>query len=203
MPVRKLADDTAPHVKLQLMRDPLIWFAAAAGIVVVAFALTALFWRPERNVERTRLGHWFRSLIRLFESDSKVEIRHRRSALRLTLHRRAGQGSECWVVLACPRAAWSNLPLSMVREAIAREPRVLILPDTSSANGDRLDVQLRVPDIWAKDAADVLVRVAQRVLDALGISADARFDLEFSGEQSMERSLEARRRQREGTLPEW
>ena len=57
------------------MRDPLIWLGAAAAIVVVAYGLTSFFWRPERNVDRTRLGHWFRSLIRLYETRATVEQR--------------------------------------------------------------------------------------------------------------------------------
>ena len=68
---------------------------------------------------------------------------------------------------------------------------------------DRLDVQVSVPDIWASDAADVALRIANRVLDALGIGSGARFDLEFIGDHSIERALEARRRQRDGSLEEW
>jgi hypothetical protein len=73
----------------------------------------------------------------------------------------------------------------------------------SCSDEERLDVQVKIPDIWADEAAEVAERVAVRVLEALGIGPEARFDLEFSGEHSMERALEARRRQREGTLEEW
>jgi hypothetical protein len=162
--------------------------------------LTVLFWQPERNIDRDRLGHWFRSLIRLFESDSEVVVRHRTSRLAFSLSRRAGDGHRCWVVLSCPRARWTSAPLAELRAAIASEPGVLILhPD----DDDGLDVQFQVRDIWSPDAADTAVRIASRALDALGVGADARFDLEFSGEQSMERSLEARKRQREGRLEQW
>lgn len=189
------------------MLDVLTWLISGVVILGLAYTLTSLFWRPECNVDRTKLGHWFRSLIRLYESDSLVRISHRGSSVRLTLQRRAGEGSQCWVVLSCPKARWMAAPLGPIREAIAREPRVLILPDLSRGeSGTRpewLDVQVSIPDIWSSEAADVVVRIAQRVLDALGVDANARFDLEFMGQQSMERSLEARRRQREGTLGEW
>lgn len=179
------------------------WLGLAVAVLATAYALTHLFWRPERNVDRRRLGHWFRSLIRLYESDSLVRVSHRGSALRLTLLRRAGDGSQCWLVLSCPRAGWMARPLAGVRAAIAAEPRALILPDMSGADDERLDVQVQVPDIWAREASDVVERIAQRVLDALGVGPEARFDLEFMGEHSIERALEARRRQREGTLEEW
>jgi hypothetical protein len=189
------------------MVDVSMWLAAGVAILVLAYALTTFFWRPELNVDRLKLGHWFRSLIRLYESDSLVRVSHRGSTVRLTLQRRAGEGVQCWVVLSCPRARWTTAPLGAVREAIAGEPRVLILPDLSQkASGreaERLDVQVSIPDIWSSEAADAVVRIAHRVLDALGVPANARFDLEFVGEQSMERSFEARRRQREGTLEEW
>jgi hypothetical protein len=185
------------------MSDVLTWLATAVGILGAAYGLTYLFWRPECNVNRDKLGHWFRSLIRLYESDSLVRVSHRGSSLRFTLLRRAGEGGQCWVVLSCPRAGWMTGPLGPVREAIAEEPRALILPDTSGQDDERLDVQVSIPDIWSSDAADVAVRIAQRVLDALGIGPDARFDLEFMGEHSMDRAMEARRRQREGSLEEW
>lgn len=185
------------------MLDVLTWLGLALAILATAYLLTSLFWRPERNVARSKLGHWFRSLIRLYESDSLVRVSHRGSALRFTLLRRAGDGSQCWVVLSCPRAQWMAAPLGPVRAAIAAEPRVLILPDHSGRDDERFDVQVSISDIWAKEAADVAVRIAERMLDALGIGNDARFDLEFMGEQSIERSLEARRRQREGELEEW
>ena len=183
--------------------EALTWIGTAIVILVAAYGLTMFFWRPEQNVDRSRLGHWFRSLIRLYESDSLVEVCHRGSPLRLTLLRRGGEGGQCWVVLSCPRASWMASALGPVREAIAAEPGVLILHDSSGKDAERLDVQVQVPDIWSNEAADIAVRIAGRVLDALGVGADARFDLEFTGQQSMERSLEARRRQREGRLEEW
>ncbi len=189
-----------------MLVDILSWLALAIGVLATAYGLTHLFWRPERNIDRTRLGHWFRSLIRLYESDSLVRVSHRGSSLRFTLLRRAGDGKQCWVVLSCPRAAWMRAPLGSVRQAIAAEPRALILPDMSGRDDgadERLEVQVQIPDIWSPEAADVAEGIAQRVLDALGVGPDARFDLDFMGEQSMERSLEARRRQREGTLQEW
>jgi len=183
--------------------DIFSWLGMGAAVLATAYALTHLFWHPERNVDRGRFGHWFRSLIRLYESDSLVRVSQRGSGIRFTLQRRTGEGGQCWVVLSCPRAAWMRNPLALVRASIADEPGALILPDMSGKHEDRLDVQVQVLDIWAHEAADVAERIAQRVLDALGVSKDARFDLEFMGEHSIERALEARRRQRDGTLEEW
>jgi hypothetical protein len=183
--------------------DFLAGLAIAVVVLAAAYALTMFFWRAERNIDRPTLGHWFRSLIRLYEPDSVVRISHRGSSLRFTLRRREGQGSQCWVVVSCPRAPWTTR-LDLVRESIAREPRVLILRDPSGRDEEsRLDVQVSIGDIWASDAADVALRVVNRVLDAFEIGAEARFDLEFMGEHSIERAFEARRRQRDGSLEEW
>ena len=186
-----------------MLVDALWWTGVGVAILAAAYLLTNLFWRPERNVDRGRFGHWFRSLIRLYESDSLVEVSQRGSPVRFTLLRRAGDGGQCFVVLALPRGAWRRTPLASVREAIAAEPHALILPELDGRDSDRLDVQVRIPDIWSHEASDVAERIAQRVLDALGVSPDARFDFDFMGEQSIERALEARRRQREGMLDEW
>ena len=186
------------------MVDLFTWLALAIAILASAYALTMLFWSPEHNVARSMLGHWFRSLIRLYEPDSLVRVSHRGSSLYFTLMRRAGQGSHCWVVLSCPRAPWTQSPLSRVRDSIALEPRVLILRDPSGKDdADRLDVQIAIPDIWSNEAADVALKIANRVLDSLGIGPGARFDFEFMGDHSIERALEARRRQRDGSLEEW
>ena len=185
------------------MLEQLTWLGLAVAILATAYLLTSLFWSPEQNIDRSMLGHWFRSLIRLYESDSLVRVNHRGSALHLTLHRRAGNESQCWVVLSCPPSQWMAARLGPVQEAIASEPRARLLPDPKGRDDGRLDVQVSIPDIWSKEAADVTVRIAERLLDALGIGKDARFDLEFMGEESIERALEARRRQREGELEKW
>ena len=185
------------------MLDLLSWLGLAVVVLAIAYLLTSLFWRPERNIPRSMLGHWFRSLIRLYESDSLVCVSHRGSGIRFTLLRRSGSGSRCWVILSCPRSQWMAFNLDPVREAIAGEPRVLALPETSDWEDGRLDVQVSIPNIWSHDAADDAVRVAEYMLDALGVGRDARFDLEFMGEQSMDRALEARRRRRQGEIEEW
>lgn len=93
--------------------------------------------------------------------------------------------------------------LDPVRAAVAGEPRVLVLPESSGRDDGRLDVQVSIPNIWASDAADDAIRVADYMLDAHGVGSEAFFDLEFMGEQSVERALEARRRRQHGEIEEW
>ncbi|MEE2674591.1 MAG: hypothetical protein VX466_12400 [Myxococcota bacterium] len=185
------------------MLDLLSWIGLAVVVLAVAYLLTSLFWRPERNIHRAMLGHWFRSLIRLYESDSLVCVSHRDSGIRFTLLRRSGSGARCWVVLSCPRSRWMAFDLDPVRAAVAGEPRVLVLPESSGRDDGRLDVQVSIPNIWASDAADDAIRVADYMLDAHGVGSEAFFDLEFMGEQSVERALEARRRRQHGEIEEW
>ena len=193
------------------MAEILTWVGLTLAILVAAYGLTQLFWHPERNIERTKLGHWFRSLIRLYETDAEVRVILRGSPLTLTLLRRDGDGARCRVVLSCPqRARGASLESSdsseeefaALRAAVSGEPGALVLPDFAG-RGEAFAVQVTIADIWSAEAADVVARVAERMLDAHGVVAGARFDLEFIGERSTERVLEARRRQRDGSLAQW
>ena len=94
-------------------------------------------------------------------------------------------------------------PLDPGREAAAADSRVLVLPETGDWEDGRLDIQVSIPNIWSQDAADDAIRIAESMLDALGVGSDAHFDLEFMGEQSIERALEARKRQQRGEIQEW
>ena len=159
------------------MVDFLIVLGVAVAILATAYVLTMLFWQPERNVERAMLGHWFRSLIRLYEPESLVRISHRGSSHEFTLRRRAGQGSQCWVVLTCPHSPRAMSRLAPLRDWIETEPRLLVFRDSvgpaSSRRGarpeasrpeeknDRLEVQVSIPDIWSSDAADIVLGIAQ------------------------------------------
>jgi hypothetical protein len=193
------------------MAELLTWVGLPLAILVAAYGLTQLFWHPERNVDRTKLGHWFRSLIRLYESDAEVRIILRGSPLTLTLLRRDGDGARCRVVLSCPQRARaaslessdsSEEEIAALHAAVSGEPGTLVLSDLAGP-GEAFAVQVVIADIWSAEATDVVERVAERMLDTHGVAAGARFDLEFIGERSTERLLEARRRQRDGSLAQW
>ena len=185
------------------MLQLLTWVAIAAAVGMAAYVLTQLSWRPERNIARSQLGHWFRSLIRLYEADALVRISQRRSPYTLSLLRRSGAGIHCRVVLSCPSAGCSQEQLRALDEAISAEPGLLRLSKPADSPETSLAVQISIADIWSQESADVVVRLAERFLDVLGVPAGARFDLDFVGERCSERLLEARRRQREGSLPRW
>lgn len=185
------------------MVEVLTWIGVGLGILVSAFVLTSLSWRPERNVRRSMLGHWFRSLIRLYQSDSLVHVRHRDSPMHFSLVRRLGAGSECWVIFSFVRRWGSVTSLEHVRQAVAEEPKALLLSGGAGVEDEVIQVQVAISNIWAQDAADVPIRLAEKLFDALGIDPDARFDLEFVGEPCAERAVEARRRRQLGQLAEW
>ena len=184
--------------------EVLIWGGVAVAVLVAAYALTMVTWHPERNVDRSRFGHWFRSLVRLYEDDAAIRIVQRSATFELAVILRGGEGHGCWAIVSCQRSDWRPEQLRSIREAVAGEPYVLILPDASEGgSGAPIRIQVAVPDIWSRHAADTIVRVAHRVLDVRRVSPSARFDLEFEGEHSTSRVLEVKRRQREGTLEEW
>ena len=185
------------------MLELLTWLAIAAAVLAAAYVLTQLSWHPERNIARSQLGHWFRSLIRLYEADALVRVSQRRSSHTFTLLRRGGDRTHCRVVLSCPCANCSPEELHALHEAISAEPGLLVLREPDAGPESALDVQIPIADIWSPQSADVAVRLAESFLNALGVPDGARFDLEFLGERCMERVLEARRRQREGSLPHW
>ena len=177
----------------------LLWLLATLVVFATAYVLTMFFWHPDRNVDRSRFGHWYRSLIRLYEPDAKIEIVQRRGPVRLTLLRRGGDVKRCWAVLRVPHSACTGEQLEAIRFAIAGEPAVLILSEGPPA----LEAQIAITDMWSATAADAIVWVTEHVLGILKVPADARFDFEFTGDRSRERTLEARRRQRDGSLQQW
>ena len=96
----------------------------------------------------------------------------------------------------------SEREIAALRAAVSGEPGIIVLPDLAG-RGEIFAVQVAIADIWSAEAADAVVRVAGRILDTVGVAAETRFDLEFIGERSTERVLEARRRQRDGSLAQW
>ena len=185
------------------MVEVLTWIGVGLAILASAFVLTSLSWRPERNVRRSMLGHWFRSLIRLYQSDSLVHVRHRGSPIHFSLVRRLGVGSECWVIFSFVRRSGNSAGVERVRQAAAEEPEALVLSRRTEAGVEVVEVQIAISDIWAGDAADVPIRLVERLLDVLEIGPDACFDLEFVGEPCAERAVEARRRRQLGEMAEW
>ena len=185
------------------MVEVLTWIGVGLAILVSAFVLTSLSWRPELNVRRAMLGHWFRSLIRLYRSDSLLHVRHRGSSAQFSLTRRLGVGSECWVVFSCVRRRGTSPGSEFLKQAAAEEPKAIVLSGASPDDLELIQVQVAIPNIWAPEAADVPIRLAEGLLDALEVDPDARFDLEFVGEPCAERAVEARRRRELGEMTEW
>lgn len=204
---------------LPVVEDVLTAVGLLAGVLMSAYLLTWLTWRPERNIDRAMLGHWFRSLIRLYEPGAWVRVSCRRSSLAFAVVRRGGEGDRCWIVVACASGRWSDEQRRLVEEAVERESGALALhravnrPASDGGAGSSLpadlsgadvfQVQLPIADIWASESADAAVRVAQAILEALHVPAASHFDLEFFGTPSSDRAFEARRRQLAGELEEW
>ena len=185
------------------MAEVLTWICVGLAILASAFVLASLSWRPESNVRRSMLGHWFRSLIRLYESESLLQVRHRGSSLQFSLVRRLGGGSECWVIFSFLRRSGNSLCLEGVKQAVEEEPKALVLSRGNEVGVEMIEVQVAISDIWARDAADVPIRLVERLLDVLEIGPDACFELEFVGEPCAERAVEARRRRQLGEMAEW
>ncbi len=185
------------------MMDTLIGLGLAVAILATAYALASFFWQPEHDVERSMLGHWFRSLIRLYESDSFVRVSHRGSPLRFELLRRLGSGRECWLVFSCSPPSGGEADLRLLRDRVDSEPRLRVLPGPAGEGEDGLHIQVSIPDIWSADAAGNVVDLAEFLLDTHGVGAEARSNLEFIADQSVAHSLEASRRLRAGEIQEW
>ena len=181
------------------------WTLAGLAILVATLALWPLLRSGNSNIDRSRFGHWFRTLIRLYDEDARIEIVQRRGPVRLTLLRRGGAGSRCWVVLSCPLAGCTDEQAEAIRFAVSGHPAVLVLSGISQARRQptSLDIQVDVKDIWSPASADVIVWVVEHVLGLLGVGAQARFDFDFAGEHSMRRAREVRQRQKDGSLEKW
>jgi len=180
----------------------LYFIAAAVLLFIVGVFLAFSRFQPTRNVDRGKFSHWLKSLMRLYCPGASLRFQALGSPVELTVILADAQEVGCQLLLPLVRASWSEACVDGIRHAVMLDEKVSVVADAPEESPSALfGVRVTVPDIWNREAPDVMARVLHRVLDTLGIGSEARFDLVFQGKRSLEQTKQAHRRLKEGL--EW
>lgn len=166
----------------------------------VAYVLWVVFlWHPYKDVPREQFAHYIHALVRYYQDSASILVTARHSQIPLFRFRRAvthGDGCDLlFEVLDSPLTApHRDKLLDEIRKQGYEPTRA-----GESTDGDwPITVAIRIRDIWQVSAGNLAARLANEVLNAMGIDREARYSLSVKGSRSRERTLEARRRQEQG-----
>jgi hypothetical protein len=157
-------------------------------LVAVVAIWRLLGWNLGRGSCRKDIAHYVTSLLVLLEDDGRLRICRRGSQQRLEMIRAAGNDAEATIRIEVPREEWSEPFAGEIRKIAEAQDL-----DVNFGRGevDRVlcDTSVLVPDIWKEWAGARAARVANRILDGLGVPDDATLDFELIGPRST-RSLQ-------------
>ena len=188
-------------VKIQNKMTWLGWVGIAALSLVLTFVLKILLWPTWTDIPREQFAHWINTLLRLYENSAAIGVIDKTSSILLFRFRRKSTNDDICNL---------NLEILNNKLAIPHRDKLLgkirergykpILPDNPSDCDWIIMVNFKIKDIWRVSAGNNAARLAQDVLDVMGIDKGARFKLlpPNSSLKSRDRTLELRKRQKEG-----
>jgi hypothetical protein len=97
------------------------------------------------------------------------------------------------LILRLPDASWSSTIVDQVRLFLDSQGYAFLQP----SEGEVLCFAIGIPDVWHLGAGNAVALAIARTFDLIGAPAAARFDAFYTGRRSLERTREARRRQKE------
>lgn len=177
------------------------WLAIAAVILVAILAL--LNWSARcrwKKIKRDRIAFCLLALMRLYRDSATILVALERSAvplLRVDLGYSIGDKCDLVFKIVDGDLLWRHRA-EFLRELESREFGGANSGDHYTSEADVLAVNVSVDDIWQPTAAGRAASVANCLLDIAGVDCDARLDVWIRGKRSLDRTLEAQRRQRDG-----
>lgn len=161
------------------------WLYIAIGAAIL-WVLARLVGSPDRNVERSRLQHYIRSLILYTQDQTVLEIHHRESRAIIRV-RRCGEGPRgVELRFEVPRAGWSEGKIAEIIAAAATlEAEPIELADQPAV---LLAFTAYTParnDEWVGASA---ARLAQAIFAALGAAENGRYRVRMDGRASLRAS---------------
>lgn len=178
----------------------MIWVAIVLALLLAAFLLAIVTWRPEKNVTRDDFSHWIESIIRFYEDSASVAIVSKSCPVSLVFRRVGTHGDGCELLVEVvdgPHVARHRDPLVRKLHRWADDVRVLL--DHQEVDS-RITAHLSVDNIWKLGVGNHAARMAAAIFDSLGVPSEERFDMIFRGSQSKSRTLEAKERLDPGSL---
>lgn len=175
-----------PVVWLSQRAELSLWVTAA----LVLASVTGGFWLLSREIgtkkrSRHEFGHFIQGLLVLRENGGFLDIKHRGSPIAIRVIRADGDDSGAHVVIAVPRASWSEAKASALAATFERQNIDFTTNEEDLVDKSSLiEARITIPYIWDGSAGAAPARALHLVLDAFDLDPHQTFDLKTSGEPS-------------------
>lgn len=177
----------------------LAWVGVVVASLVIAYVARILLWPSWKDIPRENFAHYIQGLIRFYDDSAWIAVTAKVSSTCLFRFSRATTLGDngcilLFEILDSPSAARHRDALLNEINEQGYDAALL-----GEAEDDWLiRVKIKIEDIWQVSSGNLAARLAHAALDVMGIDKEARFSISGKGPRSRERTLEARRRQKEG-----
>jgi hypothetical protein len=175
-----------PVVWLSQRANLPLWATAAlvlASVIAAFWFLSLEFGTKKRS--RHEFGHFIQGLLVLRDNGGFLDIKHRDSPFAIRVIRTAGDDSGAQVVVAVPRARWSEAKASALAATFEHHNIDFTTNDEELVEKSSLiEARVAIPYIWNGSAGAPPARAVHLVLDTFDLDPHQTFDLKTSGEPS-------------------
>jgi hypothetical protein len=175
---------------------PVTWFSRRAGLPwwltgVVAITALAGLWKllgvqiGVNRRSRYDLERFIKNVLVFRENGGWLDVKHRGSPVRLRIVRASGDNSAAEVVLAIPRASWSEPKADQLARMFEQQGISFTTAGGSFAQeASLIEARVEIPSIWTGSAGAKPARIAHLILDTFDIGPAELIDVRVEGEPS-------------------
>lgn len=175
---------------------PVAWFSQRAGLPwwltgVLAITALAALWKllamqiGVKGRSRYDLERFIQGVLVTREDGGWLDVKHRSSPRRIRIIRASGDDSTAEVVLAIPRATWSQPKADQLARMFERQGISFTTDPGSFVQEDSLmEARVEIPSIWTGSAGAKPARVAHLILDTFDVGPAERLDVRLEGQPS-------------------
>jgi len=172
---------------------PVAWFSHRVGLPwwltgILATAAFAALWKllamqfGVKGRSRYDLEHFIQSVLVTREDGGWLDVAHRASPRRIRIIRASGDDSAAEVVLAIPRATWSQPKAEQLARMFEQQGISFTTDPGSFVQEDSLmEARVEIPSIWTGSAGAKPARVAHLVLDTFDVGPAELLDVRLEG----------------------
>jgi len=175
---------------------PVAWFSRRAGLPwwltgVLSIAALAALWKllgvqiGVKGRSRYDLERFIQSVLVSREDGGWLDVKHRASPLTIRIIRASGDDSTAEVVLAIPRATWSQPKAGDLARMFEQQGISFTeAPGSFVQETSLMEARVEIPSIWTGSAGAKPARVAHLILDAFDIGPAEPLDVRIEGAPS-------------------
>ena len=175
------------------------WITVAIASLVLVYCFKIFLWPAWKNIPRQHFANYIRTLMRFYDDSAWLIVTDKASSISLFRFCRVGTNDDsCNLNFELLDSALTKSHRNELFGEIKKRGYEPILPNEPADCNWLIMVQLKIEDIWEVNAGSDIASLAHELLNIMNIDKEARFSLSYKGPRSEERTLEARKRQREG-----